>query len=239
MKLALPNVTLISIIGSENYLENTIKAIKYSCKNIEFGSVKLLSNKKVAIENIDIIEIQSLNREQYANFCIYDLPKYVNTEFCLTVQHDGFIINPDLWNDEFLKFDYIGAPWLNERWNNVGNGGFSLRSKKFLQAASTLSYNSKIQFQPHIAAGELITPEDWFICNYSYKQMLDMNIKFADIKTARKFSVEHPSEYCHTLINTKISSQPIKNYDPNNIDSYHSFGFHGEFNAGAMKLLEI
>ena len=43
--------------------------------------------------------------------------------------------NPECWTDEFLKYDYIGAPWWYAE-NNVGNGGFSLRSAnliKFLQ----------------------------------------------------------------------------------------------------------
>ena len=223
--IRLDNITLMSIIGSESYLDNTIKAIRYSCKNIEFEKVKLLSNKYIKLDDIEVIEIEPLDKEKYAEFCIYDLPNYIDTDFCLTVQYDGFVINHNLWKEEFLSFDYIGAPWLSEPRNNVGNGGFSLRSKKFLQAARTLEYNSKLKFQPYIPAGELITPEDWFVCNYSYQKMLDMNVKFADIKTAYSFSVEHPSN--------------IKNYDRANINTYNSFGFHGNFNTGAMKLLEI
>ena len=46
------------------------------------------------------------------------------------------------WRDEFLEYDYIGAPWnvpAGSR-NNIGNGGFSLR-RKFLEVSSKLRYN--------------------------------------------------------------------------------------------------
>jgi hypothetical protein len=34
-----------------------------------------------------------------------------DTEFAILVHEDGFIVNPECWSDEFLKYDYIGAPW--------------------------------------------------------------------------------------------------------------------------------
>ena len=36
-----------------------------------------------------------------------ELNNYIDTDFVLIVQHDGFIINPSSWNDDFLK---IGWP---------------------------------------------------------------------------------------------------------------------------------
>ena len=64
------------------------------------------------------------------------LKKYIDTDFCLIIQGDGFVIHPENWTDEFLKYDYIGAPWRNlahYSFIRVGNGGFSLRSKKLLK----------------------------------------------------------------------------------------------------------
>jgi hypothetical protein len=201
-------------------------------KNIDFKSVKLLSNVTVPLDDIEVIEIPELDIEKYSVFCLYDLPQYITTDFCLTIQHDGFIINPELWHNKFYYFDYIGAPWAYTEQrtitythhNYVGNGGFSLRSQKFLQSAKTLKYNSKIKFQAHIQAGELPTPEDWFVCTHSYRKMLDMNVRFADPRTAYQFSVEHPSN--------------LHPYQPDNITTYKSFGFHGKFNTAAMELLE-
>jgi hypothetical protein len=222
--MILKNITLVSVCGNNKFLNGIIKAAQYCIKDIEFGSTKILSDTIINCDNIDMIKISPLNQEEYALFCLYDLPNYIDTEYCLTFQGDGFVINPHLWREEFLQYDYIGAPWMGEKNNNIGNGGFSLRSQKFLQSAKTLNYNSKIQFQPHIPAGKLITPEDWFACNYSYHTMIEMGINFPNIDLAYKFSVEHPSIH--------------RFYDRQNIKTYNSFGFHGAFNVAAMKLLE-
>ena len=62
---------------------------------------------------------------------MFDLYKHINTDFCLVVQYDGKVSDPDLWNDDFLNYDYIGAAWTD---GYVGNGGFTLRSKKLYDA---------------------------------------------------------------------------------------------------------
>jgi len=223
-KLKLKDITLVSICGNEQFLDKTIAAAQYCLKNIEYEDVIILSDKEFKADNIQCIKINSLNKEDYTNFCLYEFPSYIATKYCITFQWDGFVINPSLWTEEFYDYDYIGAPWLGSMNNNVGNGGFSLRSQKFLQSAKTLRYNSKIQFQPHIPAGELVTPEDWFVCNYEYQTMSNLGVKFADINLAYKFSVEHPSIF--------------KVFNKNDIRTYNSFGFHGSFNAAAMRLLE-
>jgi hypothetical protein len=220
----LKDITLVSVCGNAAFLLDIIKAAKYSMEHINFGKVKILSNVETSIEGIEIIKIPSLDKLQYSLFCLYELPKYVDTEYCLTFQGDGFVINPNLWKSEFLEYDYIGAPWTSKEINQVGNGGFSLRSQKFLHSAKTLEYNSRIQFQKHIPAGQLITPEDWFVCCYSYESMINMGVKFPNMDLAYEFSVEHPSL--------------IKRYNYYDLSTYKSFGFHGSFNLAAMQLLE-
>lgn len=44
----------------------------------------------------------------------------------LIFQHDSMILRPGI--DEFLEWDYVGAPWKFQM--HGGNGGLSLRSKK-------------------------------------------------------------------------------------------------------------
>jgi hypothetical protein len=145
------------------------------------------------------------NATEYNRFSIENLNNFIETDFVLLIHSDGFIKNPHLWNDNFLNFDYIGAPWP---WHGVcGNGGFSLRSKKFLEISSKLKY---IKYHEEYDN----CPEDNFLCLDKYKRgfMMQNGIKFADIKTALDFSFEHSiSEYPnHTIEN--------------------SFGFHGKFN---------
>jgi hypothetical protein len=79
--------------------------------------------------------------EDINRICLRLLPRVVATDFNLTVQPDGFAINPQAWDDRFWEYDYIGAPWPwmwggGPYWPGpiVGNGGFSLRSRKLYRA---------------------------------------------------------------------------------------------------------
>lgn len=193
MKIKLPRVTLVGIDCVD--VERIQKALDISSEQIEFAEVKLLTSlptddaRKVEIPSIDSIE-------RYSEFCIRDLAPYVSTDFALIVQHDGFVLNPDSWDDVFLAYDYVGAPWFvkEEYWferfkfpeelrntHVVGNGGFSLRSKKLLETSSRLA-----------ARGMFKTyhPEDLALCVYNRKDMEDAGIKFAPREVAERFSIE-------------------------------------------------
>ncbi|RJQ19460.1 MAG: hypothetical protein C4560_06075, partial [Nitrospiraceae bacterium] len=121
-------------------------------------------------------------KEEYSRFVIKELVKYIDTDFVLMVQYDGFILNPDAWTDEFQKYDYIGAKWhwYNDG-HNVGNGGFSLRSRRLLQALSDDSIN----------ADSVEYGEDSLICR-TYRDLLEnkYGIKFAPEILADRFSYE-------------------------------------------------
>ena len=91
--------------------------------------------------------------KEYNYFVIYELYKYIKTTHILLVQWDGFVINHKKWLNSFLDNDYIGAPFItrskdfnycrnsNGGFYSVGNGGFSIRSLKLLEAAK--KYNLK------------------------------------------------------------------------------------------------
>lgn len=113
--------------------------------------------------------------EGYSNFCMREMVNHVKTPHVLVVQADGYVLNAEAWTDEFLKYDYIGAPWLPS--NAVGNGGFSLRSKRLLEALTKLptTYDH---------------PEDTAICLYHRAELEKQGMKFAPVELARKFSFE-------------------------------------------------
>lgn len=113
---------------------------------------------------------------------VKELYKYVDTDFVLCTQWDAFVLNYKAWSEEFLSYDYIGAPWWFNDENNVGNGGFSLRSKKFINEASRLPLKN-------------FNPEDVVLCR-TYKHLLSIHgIKFAPEHTASKFSFEGNNKY--------------------------------------------
>ncbi len=218
--MKLDNVTLLGIDCVD--VSRLQKALDISAEHIEFAQVKLLSSlsntdpRWVPIEHIGSIEA-------FSEFCIKDLTKYVETEFVLLVQWDGFILNPTSWSDSFLKYDYIGAPWYikDEFWferfliprqyenqHIVGNGGFCLRSKKFLEVSAKLARENKFT-KYH--------PEDLVMCVYDKHLLLEEGIQFAPYEVAKNFSIEgHDEVYkdqfgFHGLKWTNISDWIQKN----------------------------
>jgi hypothetical protein len=187
----LENVTLIAVACVR--VERTLKALKYSKKNINFKSVKLLTNEEISDDEIEIIKINNLDYEQYNKFIVYDLYKHIDTTHALIIQDDGFVVNPEKWDDVFLNYDYIGAPWplpndsfsYRDPFGNiirVGNGGFSLRSKKILSLAENLNLEWKSYFGFY--------NEDGFFTCHNRNLYEENGCKFAPIEIASLFSHE-------------------------------------------------
>ena len=157
------------------------KLLTEICQNINFGDVKLFSSNEIN-DNITIVD-PIKNIDDYGNF-IFNLNKHIDTDFCMIVQTDGFPINYPAWTDAFLKYDYIGAPWLvyNEipQDKMVGNSGFCIRSKRLLEKQSEYDYNS-----PRDGA------EDAYTCRVIDSELKGGGIKFAPVHHAKLFSVEN------------------------------------------------
>lgn len=122
--------------------------------------------------------------QEYSKFMIKELVKYVDTDFVLCTQWDAYILNPDAWDEAFLQYDYIGAPWWFQDGDIVGNGGFSLRSKRFLQVCSKLPLRN-------------FHPEDLVLCRTYSNLLKSKGIRFAPESLATKFSREGNQKYGH------------------------------------------
>jgi hypothetical protein len=177
MKLQLPNVTLICLTNKD--FEGHKAAIDKSCEGIEFGAVKLIWDEKCT-------SIDEWNRK-----IIYELPKYIDTDFALLIHADGYVINPTLWNDLWIQYDYVGAPWplptdsysyRDEEGDlvRVGNS-VSLRSKKLMDRVAQFPWQSYYDN----------TNEDGFISVHHRKELEAEGFKFAPLDVAVHFSKEH------------------------------------------------
>ena len=197
----LPNVTLFCI--SSNKVQDAIKVLQYSMRGINFGAVKLIThedpgNLPEGIEFSKCYEIKSIHDYNY--YCIYNLSKHIDTDYCLLIQPDGFVINPDKWNDDWFNYDYIGAPWALAKdayldpWNKphrVGNGGFSFRSKKLLDVPKHAYIHFDVNwgdFYKHMNVG--FTSEDGIICVHNRHIYEALGCKIAPIEVAARFSHE-------------------------------------------------
>jgi len=189
----LQNITLVALTSIR--IPQTIQALQYSCNNIKFGDVKLLSDIKPNNLPSNVkheFTEKSSNIDEWNYNIIYNLPKHIDTEYAILIHDNGFVVNPESWREEFLEYDYVGAPWPlpNDDFsyrdiNNVlirqGNS-VSLRSKKLLDIPNKLNLEWK--------AFHGYTNEDGFICvNYRHKY-LEEGCKFADIEIAKYFSHE-------------------------------------------------
>lgn len=198
------NNTTICCIDTKNKIE-ALLALDKSILDINFTyykfftddleNIKISKFKNLSKVDLEIIKIPTINnKNEYSKFCLVDLNNYIDTDFCLTIQHDGYIINTDSWRDNFLSFDYIGAPWPPE-WNyknRIGNGGFCLKSKKFLNMCYQTFLNFDFKLNTVMNKYDISVNEDFLSCNIYYEKFLECGIKYADVETASYFSIEHP-----------------------------------------------
>lgn len=172
------SISIVIVDTTQHILANN--ALLHSIREFEFDQVLIFSDTQPPWGNHEIIHIPPIKRiEDYNKIITRDLQKYISTDFCLVIQYDGFIINSNQFSPHFLEYDYIGAPWPHFDTMNVGNGGFSWRSRKLIEAVATLNYSD-----PSVA-------EDIFICRDQRINLEKNNsIKFAPKEIATHFSVE-------------------------------------------------
>lgn len=132
-KLALPDVSLVMM--DTTCPELAMLAIQDSVRGIDFGDVVIFSNTDISTKGQQWIEAKPwATHLEYNDYFWYEVPKHLRTSHAIFIQWDSWIVNTLQWTDEYLKYDYIGAPWWYEDGYNVGNGcGMrSLRLMRYL-----------------------------------------------------------------------------------------------------------
>lgn len=153
---------------------------------------------------------KDLNRESIEN-----LANRFATDHILTFQHHAFPIRPTLL--DFLgKYDFIGAPWvfgkddwitrfLLPRRGDVGNGAFSLRTRKLCETTSRY-YQRRYKYLPHC----YLVNDDYFIGKTlpSLERRYRETIRIAPPEAAATFALED-----NVALHEALHARP--------------FGFHG------------
>ena len=156
------------------------RAMRLSLAAMDFADALFISDSAKDTGGARYVEIAPLGgRAAYSRFVMKDLLQHIETEHVLLIQWDGYVVNPAAWRDEFLDYDYIGARWgFCKDDHCVGNGGFSLRSRRLLEALQ----------DPEIDRFE---PEDEMICRH-FRPLLEARhgIRFAPPEVADRFSFE-------------------------------------------------
>lgn len=134
-KLHLPTATLM-LIDCLN-TDRSIKVLEHCKSKVDFGAVKFLTSIPNDYEHsVTIPPLKSLIA--YSIFMLTRCHQYIDTDHVLIVQRDGWILNPQSWDNKWLELDYIGPLFMQyDKVDRVGSGGCSLRSKKIMQDISS------------------------------------------------------------------------------------------------------
>jgi hypothetical protein len=178
-RLDLRDVTLCAADSANVSL--TARALRLSMAKCDFADAILFSHAPIT-GPFRAVEIDRLDSTaDYSDFVFKRLPVLVETPYVLIVQWDGYVVDPSAWRPVFREYDYIGARWRRV-WGrmSVGNGGFSLRSRKFMAALS----------EPRFALDKSVN-SDWFVCRTLRPALeRDYGIRFATRRVADRFSHE-------------------------------------------------
>lgn len=135
----------------------------------------------------------------YSYISLRLIPQHVNTDYDIIIHCDGYPINKHNWTNEFLNYDYIGAKWIHRPQKyNVGNGGFTLRSRKLYSALLDWmpsyyaeDYPKLREIFQYTSYGRPVIAEDTLICCVFKDYLIQKyNLKWAPPEIADKFSVE-------------------------------------------------
>jgi len=178
--LELGTVTLCAATSIN--VDATMEALRTSLDQVRFADCILFTDQTISPSHplIRVVPVERMDSSRdYSHFLLARLADYLDTDHCLIVQWDGFVVDASCWEERFLDFDYIGAPWPQfHDGRDVGNGGFSLRSRRLIKALR----------DPLFKAGH---PEDIAICrtNRAFLERAH-GIRFADRETASRFAFE-------------------------------------------------
>lgn len=148
-----------------------------------FRAIKFFTCSDHVFSGVEQVRIPQSSLREYNTWCQRGIAETFDTDHVMIFQWDGFPLNPELWEDVFLDCDYIGSPWPTAiHWRpkaglQVGNGGFSIRTRKFYDTLARYPVSH--------------SNEDTYISCTLRPQLEADGIRFAPLDVAKRFGVEH------------------------------------------------
>lgn len=182
--LHLPDITLVAATTKNGYL--TAVALERCLEACQFGQSIFFSPNhggfyKECSPTKMVYITPFKDKADASRFGFQEIAKHINTKFVLSIQWDGYIVNPEAWRPEFLDYDYIGATWPWYKENRVGNGGFCLRSQRLMNKLADMS--KQIDFSGNFE-------DDTFTCRTIKHELEAQGMTFAPEELANIFSYE-------------------------------------------------
>lgn len=197
------NLTVVAVYGHNNGA-SVLPALQRSVAALPGSKGLLLSLARPPMlpENIEHRVVFPLDYHQYSWFVMYSLHNFIQTEHALIVQDDGWVLSGENFKPEYYDYDYIGSvthcaltkeqyyynwSWqeLDEPMHVIQNGGFSFRSKRFLEAPSKYGImHSTFNVEP-------FCNEDVQLTAFLRPALEAIGMKYAPLEVAKHFSFEY------------------------------------------------
>jgi hypothetical protein len=175
-----PVIPELTICAADSvFLDQTVRALEISMSQCDFSDAILFSDvpRQGSFRHVPIARLESL--KDYSRFILRELSGHIQTSHILIIQWDGYVVDAGAWRRSFLKYDYVGAVWPQEPEERaVGNGGFSLRSRRLMEAVAQME--PVPGFSEDVVIGRFLRPA----------LERQMGFRFAPTKIARQFSYE-------------------------------------------------
>ncbi|MDK4679377.1 DUF5672 family protein [Kingella negevensis] len=228
------SLTIVSVTGSDDFTLGSMYAIERSFQELR-GKIQHLEcllispTKPQNLPNhIQHIRCHPFTYAEYNLFMLFSLRQFIHTDFALTVQDDGWVLNGAMWRDDFFDYDYLGAPipnyfcsipkspdspldmtgidyWFahpappDDTFFEPQNGGFSLRSKRLLDAPTELNLPASIKTTGSSTTEPIkiqythnnTLAEDLFLSVLHRKALEQHGLRFAPSSVALHFSCEY------------------------------------------------
>jgi len=152
-RLDLSKVTLV-VVATRGH-EMTRIAVRDCIQRARFGGVLIYTDApgRVQIDGARYVEVPDWpNKVEAGKFYYTEAMAGVETPFGLLIEWDGGICDPSKWRNDFFEYDYVGAPWVISDNLKVGNGGFTLMSKRL----GDFIYANRAEYAP--------CTTDWELC---------------------------------------------------------------------------
>ncbi len=179
-RVSLPDVTLVMVETREHEL--AYLAVGECLDKAEFGNVLIFTDQAGYFRGQgDIIHVPDWPEKiGWSRHTWQGISPYMRTSHALCIQWDSWIMDPGKWRDEWLQYDFIGAPWWYKDGKNVGNGGFSLRSTRLMRYLR----DHRDRFPCHTAL------DDDLLCRGYRPELEDRGFVWAPQDVAQDFAFE-------------------------------------------------
>ena len=132
--LKLPDVTLVLI--ETRMHEMALEALAECERRVAFGDVLVFTDRPAMFIRADR-RVNAVpdwpSKLGWSRWFWSGVSPFMTTSHALGIQWDSWVVDTTQWTDEYLRYDYVGAPWWYKDGMNVGNGGFCLRSAALMR----------------------------------------------------------------------------------------------------------